>query len=123
MLKMNATEFATKFEVTANAVAARYGGKVYLVGSALSKKNPRDYDVRVVIEDDDFRRLFGWNDEKAADWAARYDQLKNSRQFSMEMALNIDFQVQKKSDARFYGRQRPKMRLDKAPDDFFEAGL
>jgi hypothetical protein len=115
---MTTREFALKFESTANAIAARYGAKVWLVGSALSKKNPRDYDVRVILRDEDLQRLFGAD----LDWGIKRDNLKQSRIYSSSMQLPLDFQLQTREVARRYS-SHPKMRLDKAPEDFFEAGL
>ena len=49
----------------AQCMAARFGGPVYLVGSALTKENPRDVDIRIVIPDHDF---FNRYDRLASDF-------------------------------------------------------
>jgi hypothetical protein len=111
-----AAEFKKRFQTTANAIASRYAGKVWLVGGALGDDKPRDYDVRVVVEDEDAVRL-GLDDE----WNLRYENLKGSRNFSAMMLVNVDFQVQLPKEAKRY-RYQPRKRLDDAPDSLFDAG-
>ena len=51
--------FPARFRRTANSLAALYGAPVYLVGSALdSRRRARDIDVRVIVAELDWVRLF-----------------------------------------------------------------
>jgi hypothetical protein len=122
--------FALSFQRLANALACRLGAPVYLVGSALTSARPGDYDVRVVLGDQDLHRLFGrgyddvgtvssqWSPGR---WRQGREQLKQSRRLSRMMRVNVDFQIQDYVDAERYA-DLPRLRLDKAPDGFFEAG-
>lgn len=85
----------------ANQLYGYYGGEVYLVGSSLQKENCRDIDIRIIITDVDFERLFG----KYSDFAKEYnsgdfgittwrwvdDRLKRCRDLSKRTGENIDF--------------------------------
>jgi hypothetical protein len=123
--------FAIKAQLLANALAARYGGPVYLVGSALALPDPHDFDLRVVLAEVDMARLFGRDDATDARvgidhgsraWRRMREQLKQSRRFSRLMRVNIDLQVQTAAEALRYA-DRPLLRLDRAPAGFFAAGL
>jgi hypothetical protein len=39
--------------------AARYNGRVYLIGSTLHSPTPRDVDVRIIVEDHEFAARYG----------------------------------------------------------------
>lgn len=54
----------------ANLIRAFYGHPVYLVGSSLTKENPRDCDVVCVIPDEEFILRYGVDDVKQ--WGFRY---------------------------------------------------
>lgn len=85
----------------ANQWYGYYGGPVYLVGSALDKEDPRDIDIRVVITNQDFERLFGkyedfvveYNSGKfgSCSWRWVEDRLKRCRTGYVETNANIDF--------------------------------
>ena len=45
--------------VWARHMAARYKGKVYLLGSTLHNPSPRDCDIRIVVEDHEFAARYG----------------------------------------------------------------
>lgn len=117
---------------TACAIAARLGGPVYLVGSALTEANPADIDIRVVLADH-IERLFGprtmrggrWWDWTEQDVRRGREQLKQSRRLSRQFGLNVDFQIQTQGAKGYVVgyRERPKLRLDTMPDTAFGAGL
>jgi hypothetical protein len=128
--------FAIKFRHQANNIAARYGAPVYLVGGALEDEKPRDFDIRVILSDEEMARLYGIpgdtdirvrsaetnaaNDSEPWEWRRAYDNLKQSRQLSLRYRRNIDFQVQALHEADPY-KNTPRLRLDTAPDWVFEA--
>jgi len=117
--------FVLRFKRNANSLAARYGAPVFLVGGAVRcDEKPRDYDVRVVLGDGEFRRLFGdFNKERDADSQMNsaeilraYDCLKQSRIASGRMKCCIDIQIQHESEVEAY-KDLPRVRLDGLPDE------
>lgn len=94
----------------ANQIAARYGRPVYLVGSALQLQDPRDVDVRCIITDKEFEARFGRVEDwvKASWWPSKNDGSLRyameigdlSREASLVLSKNIDFQVQPPAEAR-----------------------
>jgi len=109
----------------ANQMAARFGRPVFLVGSALRLPDPRDYDVRIVLSDDEFRDRYGDPHEyEAGTWLPhrfpsmlRYyaDMAKLTQQAVAAIRLNIDFQVHPRRFAYGY-REQPRRRLDQLGD-------
>lgn len=71
---------------------------VYLVGSALYKRDHRDVDVRAILPDDKYAQMFpaggGWTD---AYWSVLCTSI--SFWLSKQTGLNIDFQVQQQTQA------------------------
>jgi hypothetical protein len=94
----------------ANQMASRFGRPVYLVGSALRLPEPRDYDIRIVVTDEEFTARYGdpyaW--AEALWWPSRNDGSLRyaadmgdlSREASLALSRNIDFQVQPPCEAR-----------------------
>mgnify|MGYP000691666642 CR=1 FL=1 len=114
---------------TANAIACRLGGPVYLTGSALTQARPADVDVRVVLADHDLARLFGKEKPRddVFDWSERdlrrgREQLKQSRRLSRRFRCNVDFQIQTEAEHAAH-EGRPRLRLDTVPDEALGAGL
>lgn len=92
-------------------MAARFNAPVYLVGSALTKGNPRDVDVRVTLSEEHFRARYGvdsagwvlegppqsWIDEMG-----KFCEVESTRQ-----RFAVDFQVYPARNAMQYiGRPR-----------------
>jgi len=124
--------FRLRFRRNANSLAARYGAHVFLVGGALEDEEPRDYDVRIILPNDDFRRLYGGHplDEKPIEarfdyqpweWRRAYDGLKQSRIMTQRMSVPVDLQVQAESETRAY-EGKPAVQLDTAPEWVLKAG-
>ncbi len=87
----------------ARQMATRFARPVYLVGSSLELPDPRDVDVRVEVTDKEFHARWGdprvWKDSlwiSRHDGSMRYaaDMWDLSREASLNLQLNIDFQVQ-----------------------------
>lgn len=108
----------------ANRCAAFYRSPIYLCGSALIEfnENPRDWDLRMYMADDEFERRFGpvdkWVEEGGTgDWTEvrwRWSQtcVKECKDAWFAMKLNVDFQIYPVSHCeKAYSRQR-KVRLD-----------
>lgn len=124
--------FAEVFRRNANGLAARIGGPVFLVGSALTSDTPRDLDIRVLPSDGDFARLFGAAaikpytvdgkypcDYEDWEWRRARENLKQSRIMSYRMNRNVDVQIQRADEAARYA-DSPRLRLDSAPEAFFD---
>lgn len=115
---MNKRAFVLKFQRQANNIAAHLGSPVWLVGGALRDKDPRDFDVRILIYSfEDWDRLF------KNEFSVLYENLKWSRKLSGAYGVNIDYQIQKEEDVRCIYRNKPRLRLDVLPDWVFAAGL
>lgn len=123
--------FRLRFRRNANSLAARYGAHVLLVGGALEDESPRDYDVRIVLPDDDFRRLYGGApggerpldamfDFESWEWRRAYDCLKQSRIMTHRMSVPVDLQIQAETEARAY-EGNPSVQLDNAPEWVLQA--
>lgn len=101
----------------ANGTAARFGGQVYLVGSALTEEDPRDWDIRVVITDE-AARANGWNpDDRPWDDHAGWEKqrLRENRKMTVELSRlfrrSMDCQLQLESQAVRHDDE-PRLRLD-----------
>lgn len=109
----------------ANHLAEFYGGPVYLVGSALRKPNPRDYDIVVIIPDTDFFHRYGltpkdWEKEGASGlyenrwrWAA--DMIKQTRRAWSHTMENVDLKIIPEWSEAARWAKEPKFRLDTRP--------
>jgi hypothetical protein len=80
-------------------VWAAFGGPPYQVGSSLGSKTWRDVDVRLILEDEEYARLFGdpreaWQNEKWIAFVLAFSAL--GKQMT---GLPIDFQIQQQTDA------------------------
>lgn len=81
-------------------ITEAYGHHLYLVGSALKKRDFRDVDLRLILPDAQFDALFpgmtgGWWLD--ARWSLMCSSI--SLWLTRRSALPIDFQIQRQSDA------------------------
>jgi hypothetical protein len=111
-----------KLHRAANLTRGKLGCPIWLCGSFLRKKNPRDVDIRVNLPDSDFKRMFGdpkkwetegdrgtWTDLR---WKWSDECVKMSRWWFEHTGLNIDFQIYPESyGKKHYGHLR-RCRLD-----------
>ena len=78
-----------------------FGHNLYLVGSSLLRRDYRDVDVRCILDDSEFDRMF----TKANPTAAHYDPLWSimsssiSLWLSQHSGLPVDFQFQRQTEA------------------------
>jgi hypothetical protein len=109
-----------------NFMADYYRAPVYLVGSALRKADPRDWDIRVILSDDEFTRRFGdvkeWESQHIAGsygkigWLVSEENHKKSRELQKQMhGKFVDFKVLPESYFNSRWKEElghPKLRID-----------
>jgi len=83
-----------RLDVAVAPLTAIDGHGLYLVGSAGERADFRDVDVRLILGDDEFDRLFGHSPEL---WSVFCYAV--SRLLSADTELPIDFQVQRQTEA------------------------
>lgn len=78
-----------------------FGYHIYLVGSSLERRDFRDVDVRCILEDEEFDRLFpnlkGSSYNTNAFWSLICAAV--SEWLSTRTNLKIDFQIQRQTEA------------------------
>jgi len=79
---------------------------VFLVGSVGETPDFRDVDVRLILADDEFDRLFGHAPEL---WSVFCYAV--SRQLAADTGLPVDFQVQRMTEANEKHGDRPRNHL------------
>ncbi len=80
--------------------AFRFGYGIFLVGSSLARRDYRDVDLRCIVSDEDFQRLFPGSGEavwRHPLWALVCSSI--SLHLSRASGLPIDFQVQSMTEA------------------------
>ena len=78
------------------------GGGIYLVGSALTRRDHRDVDIRAIIDDDKYAAMFPAsaglsNPQNDARWSLVCASI--SEWLSTRSGLKIDFQIQARTEA------------------------
>ena len=99
---------ALNLNVVCSTLVEAFGHNIYLVGSAIEHRDYRDVDVRCILDDEEYDRMFSnstKNQQLNAAWclvcAAISEWMKN------RTGLPIDFQIQKRTDAN---EQYPKQK-------------
>lgn len=59
VIEANVGAIVAKLDNWAKHMAARYNGRVLLVGSTLHHPSPRDCDIRIIVSDDEFAARYG----------------------------------------------------------------
>lgn len=130
--------FAARFRANANSLAMAYGGRLWLVGSTLTSNDPGDIDLRCVITHEDAELMFGADsgpnqgpDWTPGRWRRAREELKQSRRLTRRWkggahpsyVRRFDFQfVMCSPPEMFEIGDRPRLRLDTAPDEALNAG-
>ena len=76
---------------------AAFDGGVYLVGSCLERADYRDVDVRAIISDAEYARLFNGHGALDALWSIMCASI--ALWLSERTGLPIDFQIQQQTEA------------------------
>jgi hypothetical protein len=78
----------------------------YLVGSALERADFRDVDIRVMLADEEYDRLFP---SRARHPLADFIEVSITDHYVRASGLRIDFQIQRRSQAneRYKGKRIP----------------
>jgi len=77
-----------------------YGYNIYLVGSAIARRDYRDVDVRCILPDEEYARMFPGiccNPSLDARWSLMVSAI--SLWLSKRTGLRIDFQIQQQTAA------------------------
>lgn len=77
-----------------------FGWHVYLVGSAIERRDYRDVDVRLILPDEEYARLFpglSGNPTLSALWSLMCSSI--SLYLSQHSGLPVDFQIQQQTEA------------------------
>ncbi len=114
----------------ANGVSGHYGVPVFLCGSALNpdNSNPRDWDVRLRLENEDFSLRYArshyanavnrWEAEgvtgewSAMRWSWSDDCVRQTKRGQRATGLNIDFQIYPAIHWDRKYAKMPRLRLD-----------
>lgn len=80
-----------------NAAFMHRGFGVYQVGSSLQRANYRDVDLRLILQDDDFKAIFGG--EARFPLALQFLNVAISEWIAKRTGMNIDFQFQSQTEA------------------------
>jgi hypothetical protein len=110
---------AFKLELACQHLNRAFGGfGCYHVGSSRERKDWRDIDVRMILDDKEFDRLFPDAHENSWEFDARWLILTIaiSEWLSKESGLPVDFQFQKQSHAnQRHAKPRCALGLNMAP--------
>lgn len=89
------------------------GEHAYLVGSVLERPDFRDVDVRILLEDEDFARIFGDEDSWITNPALRLANMAMSALARELTGLEVDCQFQQTSEANAHndGQRQPLISL------------
>lgn len=77
-----------------------FGLHLYLVGSSLTKRDYRDVDLRLILPDEDYDRMFpgiGDSPQRDALWSLMCSSI--SLYLSQHSGLPVDFQIQQRTAA------------------------
>ena len=83
-----------------------WGFGTYLVGTAVGDGPYRDVDVRLILDDDEFDRLFGSENGRQV-WAVMSEAIATL--LREQTGLPVDFQIQRRTEAneKHYGLRYP----------------
>lgn len=85
-------------------IVEAYGPHLYLVGSALRKRDHRDVDLRLILPDEEFDALFPGLSSSSWSLDARWSLLavSISTYLAEQSGLPVDFQIQRQTEANLW---------------------
>lgn len=89
-----------------------FGSHIYLVGSSIDRRDFRDVDVRCILPDEDYAKLFPGLTGNNPSWSALWSVMCSSISLwlSQHSGLPIDFQIQQETEANA-GNNGPRQPL------------
>jgi hypothetical protein len=96
------------------SIVDAFGWHVYLVGSAMERRDHRDVDVRCILDDEEFDSLFPGPMARRSAWLDSKNSLLSSaisEWLSVRTGLKIDFQFQRSTEANAEYGGRPRSAL------------
>ena len=102
-----------KLRLFGDAVRRLIGATPYLVGSVLHRLDHRDVDVRIMLDDATFERVFGGDGLWVTNGSLTLANMALSAMAREMTGLEVDCQIQRKSDANavYGGETRQPLRL------------
>lgn len=89
---------AYELNMACRSLVDAFGQHIYLVGSCIVRRDHRDVDVRCILPDEDYARLFpGGGGHLDAYWSLLVTSI--SLWLAKRTGLNIDFQIQQQTRA------------------------
>lgn len=86
----------TQLDLASILVREVLGATPYLVGSVLTRPDYRDVDVRVVLADEDYDRLFAGREPHPL---RHFLEARLSEHYATHTGLPVDFQIQRRTEA------------------------
>jgi hypothetical protein len=112
----------------AHSLAMFYGAHLYLVGSALSREDAGDFDIRIPLDSDDWQRLFGFQTEAPENYLSEQyarkcrEELKLNRRHTRWCGYQWRYDFQFQTLEGFLGHGGPQLQLDQVPEEHLSAG-
>jgi len=115
----------------AHSLAFFFGSHLYLVGSSLYREDAGDFDIRIPLSDEDWKRLFGWEQDAPENYLTQ----ENVRRCKEELKLNrrhgrwcswqwrYDFQFQRAGIFWQKASEGLYLQLDTVPDEDLSKGM
>ena len=103
---------ALHLNVVCATLVEAFGYNIYLVGSCLNRRDYRDVDIRCIMSDEDYDRVFPnatKNQQLNAFWCLTCAAI--SEWMAKRTGLPIDFQIQKMTDANTDYPKQPRSAL------------
>lgn len=107
-----------RLRLLGEAVHKLIGKRPYLVGSVLTRRDHRDIDVRIMLDDETFERVFGGDGLWITNGSLTLANMALSALARELSGLEIDCQIQRQSDANAeYGdhERQPLMFANRTP--------
>src|SRR6185295_7651429 len=92
-------------------LAQAFGHGIYLVGSSMERRDFRDVDVRCMLEDQDFDRLFPPDEMGGARWSIMNVVISQWLAAQSDLPVDFQFQSQIKANRDYGGGKRSALSI------------